>query len=96
MIPSKIPVSVLTGFLGAGKTTLLNRLLTDQSLANTAVVINEFGEIGLDISSSKPLMRALSNCLPGAFVAPFAGDLVETLNGLADAWRTGKLINLIV
>ena len=46
--PAPIPFTVLTGFLGAGKTTLLNRLLKDPALAETAVVINEFGEVGLD------------------------------------------------
>ena len=43
-----IPLTVLTGFLGAGKTSLLNRLIRDPALAETAVIINEFGEIGLD------------------------------------------------
>ena len=44
----KTPVFLLTGFLGSGKTTLLNRALKEPALANTAVVVNELGEIGLD------------------------------------------------
>ena len=43
-----IPVNVITGFLGSGKTTLLRKLLDSPQLANTAVLINEFGEVGLD------------------------------------------------
>jgi len=46
--PPPIPLTVLTGFLGAGKTSLLNRLLKDPALSQAAVIINEFGEIGLD------------------------------------------------
>jgi G3E family GTPase len=44
----KIPVTVLTGYLGAGKTTLLNRILTENHGKRYAVIVNEFGEIGID------------------------------------------------
>ena len=44
----KIPVSIITGFLGSGKTTLLSRLLNSDELQNAALIINEFGEIGID------------------------------------------------
>ncbi len=46
--PPTIPVSVITGFLGSGKTTLLSRLLADPRMSKAAVIINEFGEVGLD------------------------------------------------
>jgi G3E family GTPase len=59
--PEPIPLTVLTGFLGAGKTSLLNRLVTDPALAETAVIINEFGEIGLDHLLVKPISDALAS-----------------------------------
>ena len=49
-----IPITLLTGFLGSGKTTLLNRWLHDPRLAGCAVLVNEFGEIGLDHAPSQP------------------------------------------
>jgi Ni2+-binding GTPase involved in maturation of urease and hydrogenase len=62
-----IPLTVLTGFLGAGKTSLLNRLITDPALAETAVIVNEFGEIGLDHLLVKPVSEGVvllqSGCL---------------------------------
>ena len=53
-----IPVTVLTGFLGSGKTTLLKRLLADPAMAGTAVIINEFGDVGLDDALVDEMRRA--------------------------------------
>jgi G3E family GTPase len=77
-----IPVSVLTGFLGSGKTTLLNRLLKSPQFARTAVIINEFGAVGLDHelieTSEENLVRLQTGCLCCAV----RGDLERTLEDL--------------
>jgi G3E family GTPase len=74
-----VPVFVVTGFLGSGKTTLIQKLLREERLARTAVIVNEFGEIGLDhevlASSSDALIRLSTGCLCCAV----RSDLVETL-----------------
>ena len=77
-----IPVHLLTGFLGSGKTTLLGHLLRQQDFARTAVIINEFGEIGLDhelVEKSDDSVVALST---GCLCCKVRGDLVETLADL--------------
>lgn len=76
------PVSIITGFLGSGKTTLLNRLLQDPGMARAAVIINEFGEIGLDhllVATPNENTVLLAN---GCLCCTIRGDLVETLSGL--------------
>src|SRR3989440_9510173 len=79
---SRIPVTVLTGFLGSGKTTLLNHVLKQPDLAETAVIINEFGEIGLDHllveSATEDTVLLQSGCL----CCTIRGDIADTLTDL--------------
>jgi G3E family GTPase len=85
------PITILTGFLGSGKTTLLNRALRDPAMANTAVVINEFGEIGLDhalAAQSDDTIMVLEN---GCLCCTVFGDLVTTLNNLYHAREAGEI-----
>jgi G3E family GTPase len=85
------PVTILTGFLGSGKTTLLNRALRDPAMANTAVVINEFGEVGLDhmlAARSDDTIMVLEN---GCLCCTVFGDLVTTLNNLYHAREANEI-----
>jgi len=87
----RLPVSVITGFLGSGKTTLLNRLLQDPAMAGAAVIINEFGEIGLDhllIATPNENTVLLSS---GCICCTVRGDLVNTLRDLDKQRREGEL-----
>jgi len=80
----RIPVTVLTGFLGSGKTTLLNAWLRSPDLADAAVIVNEFGEVGIDhslIASSTDNTIELST---GCLCCTVRGDLVETLRELTE------------
>ena len=87
----RLPVSIITGFLGSGKTTLLNRLLQDPAMAGAAVIINEFGEIGLDhllIATPNENTVLLSS---GCICCTVRGDLVNTLRDLDAQRRKGDL-----
>lgn len=90
-MPAPIPVTLLTGFLGSGKTTLLNALLKDPGMERAAVVINEFGEIGLDHdlieSSTETMVLMASGCL----CCTVRGDLAETLNDLRQRRDAGEI-----
>ena len=83
-VTDRIPTVLITGFLGSGKTTLLNRLLAQPVLADSAVIINEFGEIGIDhllVSTPAENMVLLDT---GCLCCTVRGDLIETL---ADLYR---------
>ncbi len=89
--PPAFPLTVLTGFLGAGKTTLLNRLLQDPALSETLVLINEFGEIGLDhllVEQSGDGMLVMTS---GCLCCSIRGDLITTLEDVLRRRDNGRI-----
>src|SRR6478752_9777111 len=86
-----IPVAIVTGFLGSGKTTLISRILRDPAFARTAVIVNEFGEIGLDhelVASSDETLLALTT---GCLCCAVRSDLVATLLDLQCRRDAGEI-----
>ena len=90
----KIPVTVLTGYLGAGKTTLLNRILTENHGKRYAVIVNEFGEIGIDndlvVGADEEVFEMNNGCI----CCTVRGDLIRIMDGLMK--RRGKFDAVIV
>jgi G3E family GTPase len=86
-----IPVSVLTGFLGSGKTTLLNSLLKDPMLNNACVIINEFGDVGIDHLLVEKTDENIVELSSGCLCCTIRGDLIDTMNGLLDKRAAGTL-----
>ncbi|MDX6807191.1 GTP-binding protein [Terrihabitans rhizophilus] len=90
----KIPVTVLTGYLGAGKTTLLNRILSEQHGKRYAVIVNEFGEIGIDnelvVGADEEVFEMNNGCI----CCTVRGDLIRIIEGLMK--RKGKFDAIIV
>ena len=86
-----IPVAVLTGFLGAGKTTLLNFLLKDAFLANAAVIINEFGDVGIDHLLVERADENIVEMASGCLCCTIRGDLIDTLHNLLQRRDAGSI-----
>src|SRR5229473_2177942 len=90
----KVPVTVLTGYLGAGKTTLLNRILSEPHGQKYAVIVNEFGEIGIDndlvVGADEEIFEMNNGCI----CCTVRGDLVRIIDGLMR--RKGKFDAIIV
>ena len=90
----KIPVTVLTGYLGAGKTTLLNRILSEPHGKKFAVIVNEFGEIGIDndlvVGADEEVFEMNNGCV----CCTVRGDLIRVVQGLMK--RKGKFDAIII
>ena len=90
----KLPVTVLTGYLGAGKTTLLNRILTENHGRKYAVVINEFGELGVDNDLVVDTDEEVFEMNNGCICCTVRGDLIRIVNGLMK--RRDKFDGIII
>ena len=89
--PDVIPVTLLTGFLGSGKSTLLSEILKHSEFQNTAVIVNEFGEVGLDgvliEHSENQIIEMTSGCL----CCTIRGDIRQTLLMLYSKQENGEI-----
>ena len=88
---NQIPVTVITGFLGSGKTTLLSSILKKKEMQKTAVIINEFGEIGLDHALIEHTDENIVELQSGCICCTIQGDLNKTLIDLFDKMMNGKV-----
>ena len=94
MAQAQVPVTVLTGYLGAGKTTLLNRILSEQHGKKYAVIVNEFGELGIDndlvVNADEEVFELNNGCI----CCTVRGDLIRIIEGLMK--RKGRFDAIIV
>ncbi len=93
LLRSRIPLTVITGFLGSGKTTLLNALLATPQAANTAVIINEYGEVGVDHDLVQNIAESVTLLDNGCVCCVVRGDLETALREMFLARRAGQMAN---
>jgi G3E family GTPase len=93
--PALIPVTLLTGFLGSGKTTVLNHVLKQQGMAATAVIVNEFGEIGIDHLLVEKATDDVVLLNSGCLCCTVRGDIVDTLLNLFVGRASGKIPDFV-
>ncbi len=91
MANAPIPVAILTGFLGAGKTTLLNFLLKDPFLSDAAVIINEFGDVGIDHLLVERADENVIELASGCLCCTIRGDLIDTIHDLLARRGRGEI-----
>lgn len=90
--PGKIPVLLLSGFLGSGKTTLLKRILSWQSdLSDTVVLVNEFGEIGIDGDLLKESGSGIVELTSGCICCTLSADLKKSLEDICNRFNPGRI-----
>jgi G3E family GTPase len=88
---ARIGIYVITGFLGSGKTTLLNHLVSDPAMADTAVIINEFGEVGIDHALVEQAFKDALLLSNGCLCCTIRGDLLDTLETLSVRRDMGRI-----
>jgi G3E family GTPase len=93
---NRIPVTVLTGYLGSGKTTLLNRILTHKDRSRVAVIVNEFGAVGIDsklvVQADEQILEMNNGCI--SRICSVRSDLIRIIGDLM-LWR-GKFDHLLI
>ena len=89
--PNSVPVSVISGFLGSGKTTLLNRLVQHPDMSDAALIVNEFGDVGIDHALVNSALENTVVMDSGCLCCTMRGDFLDTVSELFDNVRDGRI-----